>query len=212
MAEARAQVQGRESDYKSAFRPVRVQKEAFPEAAWNHGKLIGLPQAKLFDIAKEKCPSVSVYGLKGSETVETLAPDVPLDLQVPAENYAALVEALKNDGDTDLDFLIDVTAVDWVDHFDVIAQLMSTEKDTRCSSAFRFRNPRTSLKKNATSVLASLHHRHLPRRGMEGTRSVRYVRHKLHGPPRYAPHFPARISRAFRSARISHTHIIRKAV
>jgi len=157
MAEARAKFKEENPDYKSAFHPVRVQKKAFPEAAWNHGKLIGLPQAKLFEIAKEKCPSVSVYGLKEGETVEALAPDIPLDLQVPKKDYAALVEALKNDSDTDLDFLIDVTAVDWVDHFDVITQLMSTKKGHKVF--LRVSLPKSTdvpEEKRATSILADL--------------------------------------------------------
>lgn len=129
LAEARAKFKEENPEYKSGYKAVRVAKEVFPEVPYSPRKRQDLSQKELFHLVLEKFPTISLYGAKDSsdETLEALPTDTPLDVNVSSEDYVPLVEFLKNDPRTSLDFLIDVTAVDWKDHFDVIAQLMSTK-------------------------------------------------------------------------------------
>lgn len=157
LAEARAKFKEENPDYKSGYKAVRVPKEIFPEVPYSPRKRQGLSQKELFHIAREKFPAITLYGTKDSEdeTLEALPSDTPLDVNVSAEDYAPLVEFLKNDPRTSLDFLIDVTAVDWKDHFDVIAQLMSTELGHKLFVRLSLpKDDSISEEKRATSILA----------------------------------------------------------
>lgn len=157
LAELRAKFKAENPDYKSGFKAVRVPKEAFPDVPYAPRKQQGLSQKELFDIVLEKAPTAVPYGLKDStdETFAALATDTPLDVTVSAADYLPLIEALKSDARTALDFLIDVTAVDWNDHFDVIAQLMSSTLGhklfVRISLA---KDPSIPESERATSILA----------------------------------------------------------
>lgn len=51
-----------------------------------------------------------------------------LDVAVKREDYFPLVRFLKDDERLRLDFLIELTAVDWKDRFDVVAHFLSMEK------------------------------------------------------------------------------------
>lgn len=157
LAEARAKFKEENPDYKSGYKAVRVPKENFPEVPYSPRKQEGLSQKELFHIAREKFPEISLYGAKDScdETLEALPTDTPLDVNVSAEDYVSLVEFLRNDPRTFLDFLIDVTAVDWKDHFDVIAQLMSTEFGHKFFVRLSLpKDESIPEEKRATSVLA----------------------------------------------------------
>lgn len=128
LAEARAKFKAENPDYKSGYKAVRVPKENFPEVPYAPRKRAGLSQTELFHLVREKFSEVSVYGVENptDETLDALAADTPLDVCVSKENYVPLVEFLKTDPRLSMDFPIDVTAVDWKDHFDLVAQLMST--------------------------------------------------------------------------------------
>ncbi|MCI5601634.1 MAG: NADH-quinone oxidoreductase subunit NuoB [Hallerella sp.] len=159
MKEAREKFKAENPDYKSTYRPVRVQKEAFPEVPYAPRKLQGLSQTELFHIAQEKCADISVYDQKDSsdEALNALEADTPLDIQVSKENYLSLAEFLKNDPRTKLDYLIDVTAVDWKEHFDVIAQLMSMELGHKVFLRVSLPKDETVPEdKRATSILATV--------------------------------------------------------
>ena len=158
MAEARAKFKEENPEYKSSYKSVRVQKEVFPEVPHNAGKLVGLLQAELFNIVQEKFPTVTVYGLENTskELLEAIPADMPLDLQVSKKDYLPLIQFLKEDPRTLLNFLIDVTAVDWVDHFDVVAQLMSLEKGHKVFFRLSLnKDDSIAEEKKATSILAS---------------------------------------------------------
>lgn len=128
LAEARAKFKAENPDYKSGYKAVRVPKENFPEVPHAPRKRAGLSQTELFHLVREKFSEVSVYGIENptDETLDALAADTPLDVCVSKENYLPLVEFLKTDPRLSMDFPIDVTAVDWKDRFDLVAQLMST--------------------------------------------------------------------------------------
>lgn len=157
LAEARAKFKEENPDYKSGYKAIRIQKETFPEVPYSPRKRQGLSQKELFHVAMEKFPEISLYGTKESadEALEALPTDTPLDINVSVKDYAPLVEFLKNDPRTSLDFLIDVTAVDWKDHFDVIAQLMSTELGHKLFVRLSLpKDDSISEEKRATSILA----------------------------------------------------------
>ena len=157
MAEARAHFKERNPDYKSGYRPTRIVKETFPEVSYRARKQQGLSQKELFGIAQEKFQGVSLYGLEVSdEAFAAMESDTPLDILVSREDYLAFAEFLKNDPRTQMDYLIDVTAVDWKDHFDLIAQLMSSEKGHKIF--LRLSLPKDDSipeEKRAKSILAS---------------------------------------------------------
>lgn len=128
MAEARLQFKEQNPDYKSPYKAVRVKKESFPEVPRPEVPLIGLSASDLFSIAFEHDSSISIYDSDSQESLQTRSNEMPLDILVSKEKYVDLIDFLKNNPKTDLNYLIDITAVDWIDHFDVVVQLMSIEK------------------------------------------------------------------------------------
>ncbi len=158
MSEARARFKEEHPDYKSGFKPTRIVKEAFPEVPYTPRKASGLSQKELFHIAKERFLKLSLYGKENSEdeAFASMPADTPLDVCVSKEDYLPLVEFLKTDPRTKFDFLIDVTAVDWKDHFDVITQLMSTELGHKFFVRLSLeKDSSIPEEKRATSVLAT---------------------------------------------------------
>jgi NADH-quinone oxidoreductase B subunit len=97
-------------------RPVRTQR--------------GLPAAELYAILSAKFPAIKVQNLAeaGADKITALGPEYVLDVAVAREEYLALIGFLKEDARLRLDFLIELTAVDWKDRFDVIVHLQSMDK------------------------------------------------------------------------------------
>lgn len=129
-AEARAKFKEEHPDYKSSFKPVRVQKEAYPEIARAPKKMRGLSQAEIYNKLKEKFPSIKIHAQdpEQEEAVIAATPaDSPLEFIVDVDDYVAAVEYVKNSKEFKIDYLIDITAIDYDDHFDLIAQLYSIE-------------------------------------------------------------------------------------
>lgn len=129
-AEARAKFKEEHPDYKSSFKPVRVQKEAYPEIARTPKKMRGLSQAEIYNKLKEKFPSIKIHAQdpEQEEAVIAATPaDSPLEFIVDVDDYVAAVEYVKNSKEFKIDYLIDITAIDYDDHFDLIAQLYSIE-------------------------------------------------------------------------------------
>lgn len=80
---------------------------------------------------------------------------MPLDIIVSKEKYVELISFLKNDERTNLNYYIDVTAVDWESHFDVITQLMSIEKGHKFFVRVSLpKDDSIEEEKRATSILA----------------------------------------------------------
>ena len=130
MAEARAKFKEEHPDYKSSFKPIRVKKEDFPEVERKPFRRVGLTQLELYQKLHDKFPDITFH-THSEDPVETVlanAPaDRPLEVMVDPEDYVSVVEFVKNDPELKMDFLIDVTAIDYDDHFDLVAQFRSLE-------------------------------------------------------------------------------------
>ena len=130
MAEARAKFKEEHPDYKSSFKPIRVKKEDFPEVERKPFRRVGLTQLELYQKLHDKFPDITFH-THSEDPVETVlanAPaDRPLEVMVEPEDYVSVVEFVKNDPELKMDFLIDVTAIDYDDHFDLVAQFRSLE-------------------------------------------------------------------------------------
>ena len=130
MAEARAKFKEENPDYKSSFKPVRVKKEDFPEVPRVACKRFGMSQLDIYKKLKAKFQSVTVHTHSEDpieDVVAAMPADRPLEVMIDVEDYLGAVEYVKNDPEFKMDFLIDVTAIDYDDHFDLVTQLRSIE-------------------------------------------------------------------------------------
>lgn len=160
MAEARAKFKEENPDYKSAFKPVRVVKENFPEIAREAVPSRGLTHSEMFAKLQAKFPTVSVR-TQGEDSVETtiqnMAADLPLEVMVDANDYLAAVEFVKNDSSFKMDYLIDETAIDYEDHFELITMLRSMEHGHKLFFCTQLnKNSDIPQEKRATALLAKV--------------------------------------------------------
>ena len=131
MAEARAKFKEENPDYKSSFKPVRVKKEDFPEVERVACKRFGMSQLDIYKKLKAKFPEITVHTHSEDpveDVVAAMPADRPLEVMISVEDYRAAVEYVKNDPEFKMNYLIDVTAIDYDDHFDMVTQLRSIEK------------------------------------------------------------------------------------
>ena len=131
MAEARAKFKEENPDYKSSFKPVRVKKEDFPEVERIACKRFGLSQLDIYKKLKAKFPNITVHTHSEDpieDVVAAMPADRPLEVMIDVEDYLPAVEYVKNDPEFKMNYLIDVTAIDYDDHFDMVTQLRSIEK------------------------------------------------------------------------------------
>ena len=115
MAIAREQFKSNPPENYVPYKAIRVQKETFPDIPLKENLQVGKSTESLFEIAKKYSPEIQIH----TESNEIL------HLSVSKEQYFSLVESLKKDSEMNLDYLIDVTAVDYENHFELVAQLMS---------------------------------------------------------------------------------------
>ena len=130
MAEARAKFKEENPDYKSSFKPVRVKKEDFPEVPRVACKRFGMSQFDIYKKLKAKFPNITVHTHSEDpieDVVAAMPADRPLEVMINVEDYLAAVEYVKNDPEFKMNYLIDVTAIDYDDHFDMVTQLRSIE-------------------------------------------------------------------------------------
>ena len=130
MAEARAKFKEENPDYKSSFKPVRVKKEDFPEVPRVACKRFGMSQLDIYKKLKAKFPDITVHTHSEDpieDVVAAMPADRPLEVMISVEDYVAAVEYVKNDPEFKMNYLIDVTAIDYDDHFDMVTMLRSTE-------------------------------------------------------------------------------------
>ena len=130
MAEARAKFKEENPDYKSSFKPVRVKKEDFPEVPRVACKRFGLSQLDIYKKLKAKFPGITVHTHSEDpieDVVAAMPADRPLEVMIDVEDYLPAVEYVKNDPEFKMNYLIDVTAIDYDDHFDMVTQLRSIE-------------------------------------------------------------------------------------
>lgn len=146
MALAREQFKTNPPENYVPYKAVRVQKETFPEIERVNIQTQGKSVEELFKIAETYESDIKIFDDSS---------DI-LDIVVSKEKYFHLANSLKNDENAKLDYLIDVTAVDWNDHFDVIAQLMSTKFGHKVFLRVELSKKEISDEIKATSILASL--------------------------------------------------------
>ena len=130
MADARAKFKEDHPDYKSPYKPVRIKKEEFPEVERVACKRYGMSQLDIYKKLKAKFQSVTVHTHSEDpieDVVAAMPADRPLEVMIDVEDYLGAVEYVKNDPEFKMDFLIDVTAIDYDDHFDLVTQLRSIE-------------------------------------------------------------------------------------
>lgn len=157
MAEARAKFKEENPDYKSAFKPVRVVKEVFPEVTREHELSLaekfnkGLNHADMLAKIQEKFPSATIEG-----ELENIPADSPLEIRLNKEDYRAAVEFAKADPALKMDYLIDVTAIDYPDRFELVAMLRSLVKGHKVFFCTPLPKAEVAEEKKATSLLANV--------------------------------------------------------
>jgi NADH-quinone oxidoreductase B subunit len=129
MKEAQERFKTENPDFKGVV-IKRVAAPKFDEVARAPRQQRGLPAAETFAILAERFPALAVQGVAEvtAEKLTALGPEYVLDAVVAREDYHALIAFAKADARLKLDFLIELTAVDWKDRFDVVVHLQSVEK------------------------------------------------------------------------------------
>lgn len=124
---ARKQFKTENPEYKPVKTP-RVEKEKFDALTRVAARTPGLDNTSILAAVQQKLPSVTLFRQPEitPDTVSGLGPDYILDLETDQERYRDLVHFLQDDESLCLDMLLQVTAVDWQDHFDVLVHLLST--------------------------------------------------------------------------------------
>jgi NADH-quinone oxidoreductase B subunit len=129
MKEAQERFKAENPDFKGVV-IKRVAAPKFDEVARAPRQQRGLPAAETFAILAERFPALAVQGMAEAtaEKLTDLGSEYVLDAVVTREDYHALIAFAKTDARLKLDFLIELTAVDWKDRFDVVVHLQSVEK------------------------------------------------------------------------------------
>ena len=147
--EAPAEVQSRPAaEIPPAPKPKRLAQPAFPEIPQTPPKQIGLSATEIYDLARTAFPELKVAGPDGQELTEITDHGPIADLIIPPHEYYTLVQFLKDHATLQMDMLQFITAVDWQNRIDVVAQLLSTSQGHKI-------NIRTPVPRNAPA-LASL--------------------------------------------------------
>ena len=107
-------------------RPVRIKKDSFPEIAPRRFFSPGLKEDEILGRIQGDFPEVKLV----SGGIEQDQGDLPgktvMELAVPASGYLDIIHFLKNDNQFKMDLLLQVTAVDRQDRFEVVVHLLST--------------------------------------------------------------------------------------
>lgn len=160
MAEARAKFKEENPNYKSSFKPVRVKKEEFPEVERVPFKRLGLTQLELFEKLHTRFPNVTFHTHSEDPIEDVLAQmpaDRPLEVMVEPNEYLQIVEFVKNDPEFKMNYLIDVTAIDYDDHFDMVTQLRSMDIGHKIFLCVQLKKDFSiDEEKRPTSLLASV--------------------------------------------------------
>ncbi len=129
MKEAQERFKAENPDFKGVV-IKRVAVPKFDEVPRAVRTQRGLPAAELHAILTSRFPALAVQNVPeaSGEKVAALGPEYILDVAVAREDYLAFIGFLKEDSRLRLDFLIELTAVDWKDRFDVIVHLQSMDK------------------------------------------------------------------------------------
>ncbi len=161
-AEARAKFKEENPDYQ-AFKAVRVVAPAFPEVPRKPDRPRGKSNLELWKLIQAKFPGLKLYKkelgdheVSDTAAVEALGTDYTLDFEVPVDQYVALATFLKQTPDLSLEMLLDLTAVDFTDHFDVVVQLLSVTQGQKVFFRVSLPKKEVSPEEAPTAILASV--------------------------------------------------------
>jgi len=126
MAEARKKFKEENPDYKP-FKIPKVPAEVFPEIPRAPGRATGLPNRRILELVRARLPDLVLNGRPDAtpESVEALPADTLLDFVVDPARYREVMALLKDDPELRMNFLADLTAVDWKDRYEVVVLLKS---------------------------------------------------------------------------------------
>lgn len=132
MAEAQARFRQLHPDYKPQ-KTARVVKPAFAPVDRTPTPPIGMSTSDVARRIGEGFPS-AIWG--GGETLtpeqaDAKGMDFIPEFTVGIEQYLDFVTYLRNDRDLEFNMLVDLTAVDWTDHYDLVVQLRSVPRGHR---------------------------------------------------------------------------------
>jgi NADH-quinone oxidoreductase B subunit len=124
---ARERFKAENPDFKPA-KPQRLVKEKFAAVTRVEVRKNGLDNGSILTAVQGAFPAVTLFRQPDitPETVAGLGPEYILDLETGQEHYTELVLFLKENKDLGFDLLLQVTAVDWQDRFDILVHLLST--------------------------------------------------------------------------------------
>lgn len=127
MAADRARFKEENPDYKSDYKSVRIVKDPMPEVPRVIPPTPGLQHQQILELVQQQYPQISLFRIPEltEEAVQAIPADSPLDFVVPKTDWVSFGMLLKEHPQLQMDYLLDITAVDWVDHFDVVAHLQS---------------------------------------------------------------------------------------
>lgn len=126
MAEARETFKVENPGYKGFKHPQKPSVK-LSEVPYIPAAQVGKTNSDIMQVIREKFPDLLLYEDREAEhPLAESGTDYIVDIQVSREQYLAFINFLKTNQHLAMDFLIQVTAVDWLDHIDVLVHLLST--------------------------------------------------------------------------------------
>ncbi len=124
---AREQFKLENPDFKAA-KAIRLKKEKFDAVPRTEAPATGISNRIVLQSIQDRFPDVSVFRQEDitPETVTELGHEYILDLVVPPEHYVEIIQFLKDETELGFDLFLQLSAIDWKDHFDVLVHLLST--------------------------------------------------------------------------------------
>ncbi len=124
---AREQFKLENPDFKPA-KALRLKKEKFDVLPHIERNKTGISNSILLQTIQNKFSNISIFRHEDitSETVAGLGSEYILDLVIPPGNYIEVIQFIKDDKELGLDLFLQLSAIDWDDHFDVLVHLLST--------------------------------------------------------------------------------------
>lgn len=116
-------------DFK-AFKHPKKPVEDLEKMSYVPRKRAGTEPWAIWQVVHERFPEVTLHGIEAvtEEALQEKGSEYIPDFVVSPDQYAAFVRFLHEHADLECDFIIQVTAVDFEDHFDVCVHLRSTAK------------------------------------------------------------------------------------
>ncbi len=127
LSEARERFKSENPDFK-AYVHKRLTPEKFEEVPRQVKIGLGLKKSELYDKISQGFSDLKVYGLETvtPEVLDEKGSDTFLELEVDKDRYLSLINFLRNKAEFHFDYLIQITAIDWKDRFELVVQLLSS--------------------------------------------------------------------------------------